>query len=225
MHLAVNQHIKMDSSKSETVLTYLNGGGNKRSITPDQATLMTKLFGHTKTMRLGKKTNMIFTNAYRGFQTDLQKRYGKDYFRWNIGYTIFGIILSVIAIGTAFSQFYGNNSDYFFIILGTLVAMNLLFIFLMPAPTQKGQKIKSEIEGFKLYLEMAEKKQLNARKDVLSGQEPPMTKERYEAFLPYAIALDVEKPWSKYFEKVLPEEAKNYNPSCCLLYTSPSPRD
>lgn len=213
MHLAVNQHIKMDSSKSETVLTYLNGGGNKRSITPDQATLMTKLFGHTKTMRLGKKTNMIFTNAYRGFQTDLQKRYGKDYFRWNIGYTIFGIILSVIAIGTAFSQFYGNNSDYFFIILGTLVAMNLLFIFLMPAPTQKGQKIKSEIEGFKLYLEMAEKQQLNARKDVLSGQEPPMTKERYEAFLPYAIALDVEKPWSKYFEKVLPEEAKNYNPS------------
>ena len=32
-----------------------------------------------------------------------------------------------------------------------------------------------------------------------------MTKERYEAFLPYAIALNVEKPWSKYFEKVLPE--------------------
>ena len=114
----------------------------------------------------------IRDSAYRDFQTDLQKRYGKDYFRWNIGYTIFGIILSVIAIGTAFSQFYGNNSDYFFIILGTLVAINLLFIFLMPAPTQKGQKIKSEIEGFKLYLEMAEKKQLNARKDVLSGQEP-----------------------------------------------------
>ena len=30
---------------------------------------------------------------------------------------------------------------------------------------------------------------------------------------PYAIALDVEKPWTKYFEKVLPEDAKNYNPS------------
>ena len=91
--------------------------------------------------------------------------------------------------------------------------MNILFIFLMPAPTKKGQKIKSEIDGFKLYLEMAEKQQLNARKDVLSGQEPPMTKERYEAFLPYAIALDVEKPWSKYFETVLPEEAKDYSPS------------
>ena len=39
-----------------------------------------------------------------------------------------------------------------------------------------------------------------------------MTKERYERFLPYAIALDVEKPWTKYFENVLPVIAQNYNP-------------
>jgi uncharacterized membrane protein YgcG len=213
MHLAINKHIKMDSTKSETVLTYLRGDGNPKSITPDQAKLMKHLFASGLTLRLGKKTNMAFTRAYTAFQLGLQKRYGKDYFRWNIGYTILGIILSVIAIGAAFTQFYGNNSDYFFIILGALIGMNLLFIFIMPAPTVKGQKIKSEIEGFKLYLEMAEKQQLNARKDVLSGQEPPMTKERYEAFLPYAIALDVEKPWSKYFEKVLPQEAKEYSPS------------
>ena len=83
----------------------------------------------------------------------------------------------------------------------------------MPAPTKKGQNIRTEIEGFKLYLETAEKDRLNAQKDVLGGREPPMTKERYEAFLPYAIALDVEKPWTKYFEKILPEVAKNYSPS------------
>ena len=212
LHLAINNHIKMDSSKNETTLTFL-GGGNKKSLSVEQAKLMGKLFKNSDTMRLGKSTNRTFTSAYRSFLGQVGKLYGKDYFRWNAGFTVLGLILSAVAIGAAFTQFYGNNSDYFFIILLALIAMNILFIFLMPAPTKKGQKIKSEIDGFKLYLEMAEKQQLNARKDVLSGQEPPMTKERYEAFLPYAIALDVEKPWSKYFETVLPEEAKDYSPS------------
>lgn len=213
MDLAVNKHIQMDSKKSETTLTYLNGNGDKKSITPDQALLMRKLFRRSKTMRLGKSSNATFTSAYSAFRRDVMKRYGKDYFRWNGGFTVLGIILSVIAIIAAFTQFIGNNADYFYIVLAAIIGMNILFVFLMPAPTQKGQKIRAEIEGFKLYMEKAEKQQLNARKDVLSGQEPPMTKDRYEKFLPYAIALDVEKPWSKYFEKVLPEEAKNYDPS------------
>jgi len=213
LHLAVNKHIHMESSKSETSLNLLGRNGSQKSLSHEQSFLLNTLFKHKTEMRLGKKTNMTFTNAYSDFRRRVSKTYGKDYFRWNAGFTVLGIILSIVAIGSAFTQFYGNNSDYFFIVLATLVAMNILFIFLMPAPTKKGQKIKSEIEGFKLYLEMAEKQQLNARKDVLSGQEPPMTKDRYEAFLPYAVALDVEKPWTKYFEKILPEEAKDYNPS------------
>ena len=213
LHLAVNKHIEMDSSKHETTLKYLGDYKNKKSVSVDQAKLVSKLFRNNTSLTLGKKTNMTFTNAYSAFRRDVSNRYGKDYFQWNAGATVFGIVLSIVAVGAAFTQFYGNNSDYFFIVLIALIAMNILFIFLMPAPTKKGQKIKSEIEGFKLYLEMAEKQQLNARKDVLSGQEPPMTKDRYEAFLPYAVALDVEKPWTKYFETVLPEEAKNYSPS------------
>jgi uncharacterized membrane protein len=48
--------------------------------------------------------------------------------------------------------------------------------------------------------------------DVHSDAPPPMSKDRYEQLLPFAMALDVEKPWSQYFEKVLPDEARNYNP-------------
>ena len=40
-----------------------------------------------------------------------------------------------------------------------------------------------------------------------------MTVERYETFLPYAIALGVEKPWTKHFERLIPEEAKSYDPT------------
>jgi uncharacterized membrane protein YgcG len=66
-------------------------------------------------------------------------------------------------------------------------------------------------EGFRLYMETAEKLQLNAV-EVGSAKLPPMSKQRYEAFLPYAVALGVEKPWTRHFERLLPAEAEAYNP-------------
>jgi uncharacterized membrane protein len=93
-----------------------------------------------------------------------------------------------------------------------LAALNILFLYLMPAPTPKGQKVRTEIEGFRLYMETAEKLQLNAV-EVGSASPPPMSKARYETFLPYAVALGVEKPWSRHFEKLLPTEAEDYHPA------------
>ncbi len=40
--------------------------------------------------------------------------------------------------------------------LSALLVLNAVFLFFSPAPTRKGQAIKTEIEGFKLYMEMAE---------------------------------------------------------------------
>ena len=84
-------------------------------------------------------------------------------------------------------------------------------MYFVPAPTRLGQRVRTEIEGFKLYLETAEKLQLNAV-EVGGEAPPPMTVARYEAFLPYAIALDVEEPWTRHFERLIPEEAASYNP-------------
>jgi len=40
-----------------------------------------------------------------------------------------------------------------------------------------------------------------------------MTVDLYERFMPYAVALGAEKPWTKQFETTLPLEAKDYQPS------------
>ena len=45
-----------------------------------------------------------------------------------------------------------------------------------------------------LYLETAEADRLNL-------QAPEITAERFEALLPYAVALDVEKPWASAFDR------------------------
>ncbi|WP_332688440.1 DUF2207 domain-containing protein [Devosia sp.] len=83
----------------------------------------------------------------------------------------------------------------------SIVLLTVVFAVLMRAPTIQGRKIMDQIEGFKLYLETAEKERLN-----IVG-EPPMTISRFERILPYAIALGVEKPWSEHFEGELARNA------------------
>lgn len=84
---------------------------------------------------------------------------------------------------------------------GSIIVISLIFAGLMRAPTIQGRKIMDQIDGFKLYLETAEKNRLNIE------NEPPMTIDRFEAILPYAIALGVEKPWSEHFEGELARNA------------------
>ena len=69
-----------------------------------------------------------------------------------------------------------------------------VFYHLLKAPTQAGAAVLRQIEGFRIFLDTAEK-------DRLEKLNPPdVTPEIFERFLPYAIALDCENHWSKRFE-------------------------
>ncbi|MBW1990811.1 MAG: DUF2207 domain-containing protein [Deltaproteobacteria bacterium] len=94
------------------------------------------------------------------------------------------------------------------IILG-LALVNALFFHLLKAPTLKGRKVLDQIEGFKMYLSVAEKERL----EVL--HPPEKTPELFEKYLPYALALDVENEWSEQFAEVLAAaqtEGRAYSP-------------
>ena len=210
--MAVKGRIKLDTDDKLTTLSRIGPLQNYTKKASIEDSLENGLFQRGDHLTIGKKYNSAFYSSYKSFQRQVSKAYGVPYFRWNAKYTIIGFILSAFAIVAALSQFYGNQTHYFWAVIAALIVMNLAFLYFMPAPTRKGQKIRQEIAGFKLYLETAEKQKLNAV-EVGSDQPLPMSKDQYEAFLPYAIALDVEKPWTKYFEKTLPQEAENYNPS------------
>ncbi|MCW5692373.1 MAG: DUF2207 domain-containing protein [Pseudolabrys sp.] len=99
----------------------------------------------------------------------------------------------------------------FLLIIG-FAALNGLFVWLMRAPTALGRPVMDQLEGFKLYLSTAESDRLNL-------QAPEITAERFEALLPFAVALNVEKPWSEAFAAALkrahPEDAdpmRHYQP-------------
>ncbi|MBI4796816.1 MAG: DUF2207 domain-containing protein, partial [Deltaproteobacteria bacterium] len=94
------------------------------------------------------------------------------------------------------------------IVIPVLVILNFWFYRLLKAPTFTGRKVMDQIEGFKLYLSVAEKERLNML------NPPEKTPELFEKYLPYALALDVENEWSEQFAEVLAQagEGRGYTP-------------
>jgi len=106
-----------------------------------------------------------------------------------------------------------SNYPFSFVLVAGFTALNGIFLYLIKAPTALGRPIMDQLDGFRLYLETAEKDRLNL-------QAPEISAERFETLLPYAVALDVEKPWADAFAAALkrahPQDAdpmRHYQPS------------
>lgn len=212
MHLAVRDRLSIDASdKKAAVLTRRTEGASASGIAAEDIALENAIFSTGRTRTIGGAYDPAFTRAYTIFNAALSRRYGAPYFRWNLAYTMAAIVISAVIIGIAASQVTQWTSWHTLGVVA-LVLLNGAFLYFMPSPTQKGQAIRTEIEGFRLYMEKAEKLQLNAV-EVGLEQPPPMSVGRYERFLPYAVALGVEKPWTEHFERLIPEEAARYRPS------------
>ncbi len=83
------------------------------------------------------------------------------------------------------------------IILFCIFFINLLFYFLIGAPTPLGRSVMDDIEGLKIYISMAETERLK----LTSG--PQMSLSHFEDILPYAIALGLEDNWTNQFSNWL----------------------
>jgi uncharacterized membrane protein YgcG len=216
MQLGVGGFVDIDVDKKVlgkdvTTLSLKNLPAIKENLPADSIRLARSLFSASSVMTLDGKPNSGFLSKYTQFRKEISSRYGESYFKWNAGYMLLGVIVTIAAIVFAVTQASYWTGWHTMVILA-LVALNLLFMYLMPAPTRKGQDVRTHLEGFRLYMEKAEKLQLNAV-EIGSEAPPPMTTERYETFLPYAVALGVEKPWTKHFERLIPDEAANYSPA------------
>jgi uncharacterized membrane protein YgcG len=212
MNLAVKGRMEIDTTDSKvTELTATPGkGASGAGFTAEDAALERSIFLGQTRKSIGAKYDASFTGAYSAFRKALSNKYGAAYFRWNAFYTILGLVLTAVGMAAAIKMATMWTPWHTAGVLG-LAGLNLSFLYLMPAPTPKGQQVRTEIEGFRLYLETAEKLQLNAV-EVGGKAPPPMSKERYEMFLPYAVALGVERPWTRHFERLLPKEAEGYRP-------------
>ncbi|HET8897304.1 MAG TPA: DUF2207 domain-containing protein [Rhodanobacteraceae bacterium] len=106
--------------------------------------------------------------------------------------TIFSIgeIGALIALGTLVGF---AVLPVFLALLGT----NIAFMYWLRAPTRIGAKLLDRIEGFRWYLGVTEKQELDSR------YAPESQPELFAAYLPYALALGVGNAWAERFASAL----------------------
>lgn len=100
------------------------------------------------------------------------------------------------------AMFAQDTSPLATVILVAMVPLTVLFYQLLKAPTHVGRLVMDEIDGFKMYLSVAERDRLALL------ESPEKTPELFEAYLPYALALDVEQAWAEQFADVLEGPAR-----------------
>ncbi|MGF1631509.1 MAG: DUF2207 domain-containing protein [Kiloniellaceae bacterium] len=107
--------------------------------------------------------------------------------------TFFAGLFALPPLGVAYLAF-----DFFGLAMLTLmvalVFVVAVFFQLLKAPTRLGREMLDQIEGYRLYLSVAERDRLN-----MLTAEPEMTVELFEHHLPYAMALGVEDQWTARF--------------------------
>jgi len=117
-----------------------------------------------------------------------------------LGGAIFITLFSIPFIGGEILGFFflsQVSSPLIIVVIALVGLVNILFYHLLKAPTLLGRKIMDQIDGFKMYLGVAEKDQ------IYSMQEPDKSPELFESYLPYALALGVENQWAEKFSDIL----------------------
>jgi len=91
------------------------------------------------------------------------------------------------------------------IVIGVVFLMYIFYARTLGKFTQKGSDALHRLEGFKHYMQTAEKDRMNML------NPPELTPQLFEKLFPYAIALGVEIEWGKQFAEIL--ELAKYDPA------------
>lgn len=204
VNLAVKGHLKIEKPHDDYVLSRQHSDIKPA---PGEAQLKKKLFTNGDLIELDDRNHEVITAAKSAHKASLKRNCEKIYFLTNTPMLFpTGLVLAVL------------GSILFALQLVTLSVAVLLFInlllhagfyFLLRAPTRLGRRVLDVLEGFKMYLAVAEKDELELR------NPPEKTPELFEAFLPFALALGVEQAWIERFAKVFAEleaQQRGYQP-------------
>ena len=167
-------------------------------VVPAQETLLGKLFPAGEDRLDLKSSNAATVSAAqsahgKALSAELHPRF----FRRNSDKTAKA---AAIGVGTAILAFLvsgGNGIPFIMLLVGAMVVTVLVFGSLVRAPTAEGRRLMDEIEGLKLYLSVAERDELATMPG--PDRPPALDAERYEALLPFAVALEVEDAWTGKF--------------------------
>ncbi|MFN3843332.1 MAG: DUF2207 domain-containing protein [Rehaibacterium terrae] len=198
--MAVRGYLRIERDKGMLTdrwrLTRLPGA-DASVLGDSQHAIAARLFRKGDTVELASG-NASEIGSARGEQIKaLMRHYKPHYFVGNGGTLLTGLLFSVAYGIAALAIARGDGIAAIAVLLGLSVAAHAVFTWLMRAPTAEGRRLLDRVEGLRLYLGVAERDELEALSG--PGEPPRLDAARYEALLPYALALDVEEAWTRKF--------------------------
>ncbi|MFQ5347425.1 MAG: DUF2207 domain-containing protein [Rhodothalassiaceae bacterium] len=195
--LAVKGALEILEDEEDAFRLRRSKGPTKERLSRAEQAVMDWLFdSDADEIAIDKDNAKILANARIAHRKALAREHLDVHFRRNRGHFIAGLVLSVLVVLASIYDFRGPVVATA-VLLGLMMLLNPLFAWLLKAPTMKGRRVMDHIEGFRLYLSVAEKDRLNFH------NPPERTPELFERYLPYAIALGVEQQWGEQFDDVL----------------------
>lgn len=196
VNLAVKGYLRINNEGDTHSLTKLQANDVRPELAPGEHELLAGLFEDGDEVVLEVDNHEIMGAARSAHKASLKDDYKQHYFRTNGGLNIPAIAIVILSTVIALKSGGGPT----FLVVATIIAMFVTLVFfaiIMKRPTLRGRKLLDEMLGFKDFLEIAEKDELNLR------NPPEKTPQLFEAYLPYALALGVDQQWSERFAQVL----------------------
>jgi uncharacterized membrane protein YgcG len=150
-------------------------------------------------IELKQKNHEVIGAARSAHERQLKSAAVPRYYVANGGTVAIGAAASVAVVFAAFSL--AETDAGIVIAFAAVVALfvtNIAFAALMRQPTAEGRALLDRIEGLRQYLGVAERDELRALRGP-GEPEPALDSARYEALLPFALALEVEQAWTGRF--------------------------
>lgn len=188
------------------------------ALAEDERVLRDRLFAAAPSVALDNANHAVLTAAKLEHLRVLKARYMPSAFRANGPWHLLGVVLSlligVIAVLLPATKG-GFGPTWWFMTPPGWVAIaavvlafvaNVAFGRWLKAPTVAGRATMDHVDGFRLYLDVAEGDELQL------VNAPPLTARLYERYLPAALALGVEQHWAERFASVFATEAAGQSP-------------
>lgn len=191
---------------------------------PSVTALIAELFrdGHgTVDLTQENATRLMATR--QSHAKSLHKRLYGSHFKRNLGSVAVAVLIGAATAVVALAISGGGGVALIGAVAVLMAVVVALFGYLVEAPTLEGRKLLDEIEGLKLYLSVAERDELKSMQG--PGSPPPLDAGRYEALLPYAVALDVEEAWTRKFTAAVGAAAAAAATASMVWYHGAHPGD
>ena len=210
VNLAVKGYLEIKKKDDTHSISKVGNGTLRSPLAAGEKELYAALFKGDDVVTLKQFNHPLLGKAREEHKQSLKTDYKQKYFRTNGMLNIPAII--IVLVSTVLALATGNGPTLF--VIATIVLMFLTMIFfaiIMKRPTLRGRKLLDEMLGFKDFLEIAEKEELNLR------NPPEKTPELFETYLPFALALGVDQQWSERFASLLASikqpNGDSYSPS------------